>query len=303
MPGPQGKDGRLPFTPLRYPESGELTLAARDFLHPALKALEPEVSEFTFANLYLFRKTHGYTLSMLPDGSPLLSGHDNGAGFFILPAGLPRVDLLTELFRRFGSMKCVTEERAKELSALGFMVEEDRDNFDYLYSRDELSRLAGRRYHRKKNLVNYFTGRYKYEARPFLEEHRKDALAILEEWRAGEAGPGDYEAAKEGLDLSEELRLCGGIYFVEGRPAAYTLGEELNSRTFVIHFEKGVPGMKGLLQFVNRSFASILPERYKVINREQDLGLEGLRKSKMSYRPAGFVKKYRAWQKDVAAWQ
>ncbi|MBW7957670.1 MAG: DUF2156 domain-containing protein [Deltaproteobacteria bacterium] len=266
-------------------------------MHQALRGLEPEISEFTFANLYLFRKAHGYMLSILPDGSPAISGEDDGAAFFILPAGLPPIELLTDLFQRFVSMKCVTEERAKELSALGFSVAEDRDNFDYLYSREELSKLAGRRYHRKKNLVNYFTGRYRYEARPLLPEHRKDALRVLDEWRAGEAGPGDYEAAKEGLELSEELGLCGGIYFVEARPAAYTLGEELNSNTFVIHFEKGVPGFKGLLQFVNRSFASILPDKYRLINREQDLGLNGLRKAKTSYRPVGFVKKYRAFTK------
>lgn len=290
----------MPLTPLKYPEFSELTLDARDLLYPALKTLEPEISELTFANLYLFRKAHEYSFSILPDGSPVIAGEDNGAAFFVIPAGLPPMELLNALFRRFGYMKCVTEERAKDLSGMGFRVEEDRDNFDYLYSRDELSRLAGRRYHRKKNLVNYFTGRYNYEAKPLLEAHRKDTLAVLEEWRAGEAGPGDYDAAKEGLERSEELGLCGGIYFVEGRPAAYTLGEELNSRTFVIHFEKGVPGFKGLLQFVNRSFASILPEKYELINREQDLGLEGLRKSKMSYRPVGFVKKYRVRQNSVA---
>lgn len=294
MPGARPKRRHLlPFTPPKYPKFAGLNREARDFLQPALKALEPEVSELTFANLYLFRKAHGYMLSALPDGSPVISGEDDGAAFFILPAVLPPIELLADLFRRFGSMKCVTENRAKELSELGFSVAEDRDNFDYLYSRQELSSLAGRRYHRKKNLVNYFTGRYRYEAGPLLPEHGKDALAILEEWRAGEDGPGDYEAAREGLELSEELGLCGGIYFVEGRPAAYTLGEELNTRTFVIHFEKGAPGFKGLLQFVNKSFASILPEKYELINREQDLGLAGLRKAKMSYRPTGFVRKYR----------
>ncbi|MBE7415296.1 MAG: DUF2156 domain-containing protein [Deltaproteobacteria bacterium] len=188
----------MPFTPPRYPEFVELTRDARDFLQPALKALEPEVSELTFANLYLFRKDHGYMLSTLPDGSPVISGKDDGAAFFILPDNIPPNELLTDLFRRFGSMKCVTEKNAKELSELGLSVAEDRDNFDYLYSRQELSSLAGRRDHRKKNLVNSFTGRYNYEARPLLPEHRENALAVLEEWRAGEDGPGDYEAAKEG---------------------------------------------------------------------------------------------------------
>ena len=142
--------------------------------------------------------------------------------------------------------------------------------------------------------MNYFTGSYNYEARPFQEGYVGEALKVLDEWRSRQQEPGDYEAAKEALERSEELGLCGAIYFVEGSPAAYTLGEELNSSTFVIHFEKGVSGLKGILQFVVKSFAAILPDKYTQINREQDLGDTGLRKAKESYRPVGFTKKYRA---------
>ena len=93
----------------------------------------------------------------------------------------------------------------------------------------------------------------------------------------------------------EELQLCGGIYYVDGQPVAYSLGEELaRGKSFVIHFEKAVSEYKGLWQFVNQAFASILPDKYETVNREQDLGNEGLRKAKLSYKPVGFVKKYRA---------
>jgi hypothetical protein len=79
-----------------------------------------------------------------------------------------------------------------------------------------------------------------------------------------------------------------------GNPAGYTLGEEIaGGTTYVIHFEKALSQFRGLYQFINMSFASILPDKYTFINREQDLGDEGLRQAKMSYRPAGFVKKYR----------
>ena len=97
-----------------------------------------------------------------------------------------------------------------------------------------------------------------------------------------------------GEKKAEALQLCGGIYYVEGRPVAYSLGEELSQgRSFVIHFEKAVQEYRGLWQFVNQAFASILPEQYETINREQDLGNEGLRTAKLSYRPVDFVKKYR----------
>ena len=82
---------------------------------------------------------------------------------------------------------------------------------------------------------------------------------------------------------------------MHGKPAAYTFGEGVAGGTaFVIHFEKAVGGFKGLYQFISMSFASILPDKYKYINWEQDLGDEGLRRTKMSYRPADFVRKYRA---------
>jgi len=101
--------------------------------------------------------------------------------------------------------------------------------------------------------------------------------------------------AKEALERMDELQLCGGIYYVDGKPAAYILGEEIaEGKTFVIHFEKAVGEYKGLYQFINQSFAAILPEKYTYINREQDLGDEGLRQAKLTYRPVGFIKKYRA---------
>ena len=103
----------------------------------------------------------------------------------------------------------------------------------------------------------------------------------------------DYEAAKEALMLMEGLQLCGGIYYVKGRPVAFALGEELKEDAFVLHFAKAVSGYKGLMQFVIKSFSTLLPKRYTYINMEQDLGDEGLRMSKESYRPAGFVKKFR----------
>jgi len=277
-----------------YPDSAEITIAMRPLLHPAFKQLSSEVSEFTFASLYLFRGAHNYRVSALPGGGYLITGSDAGKPFFMLPFGLPEAALLRELFAGFGSMKCVTGAQAPELIRAGYRVVEDRDNFDYLYAREDLSTLAGRRYHRKKNLVNFFTGHYEYEGRPLLDEYIPDALAVLDGWRASRDSEGDYAAAKEALERCAVLQLCGGIYYVDGKPAAYTLGEELDKKTFAIHFEKGLEGYKGLMQFVNLSFASILTGLYDRVNREQDLGDEGLRKAKMSYRPVGFVKKYRA---------
>ncbi len=277
-----------------YPEFSAITIDLRSFLHPAFRELGAGISEFTFANIYLFCQAHNYSVSRL-NGDPVIAGADKEGSFFMLPFGLPGKEDLRELFGRFSFMKNASEEQARRLSEEGFAVKEDRNNFDYLYLRDEMASLSGRRFHRKKNLVNFFIGEYACSGKPLTEEWMPDAKRILDEWRKSRETPGDYTAAKEALEICSELGLCGSIYHVEGRPAAYILGEELNPETFVIHFEKGVGKYKGLLQFVNQSFAVVLPERYRFINREQDLGDAGLRKSKQSYRPCGFVKKFRVF--------
>ncbi len=244
---------------------------------------------------------------------------------------------------------------------MGYHVWEDPDNFDYLYRRDRLASLSGRKLHRKKNLINLFLRNNACTTKPLLEEYAGDALRVLDRWKQQEetaavraalepaptavqdpsaedagrmmeaggrrtensrasvlahpelscadapptllirnpqsAGPGDYAAAKEALEHMEYLQLCGGIFYVDDEPVAYTLGEELaRGKMFVIHFEKAVlkKEYKGIYQYVNQAFAALLPEKYELINREQDLGDPGLRQAKESYRPVGFVTKYRA---------
>ncbi len=278
-----------------YPHACELTLDLRSFLHNRLRTLPERVSEFTFANLYLFREKHQYRLTMLANDLPAIIGKDGNDPFFMLPFGLPDAQTLSQLFTDHPTMKCVTDSQKTVLERLGYTVVEDRDNFDYLYCRADLANLQGRKFSKKRNMVNAFINNNEYTGKPLLDEHIPEALSILEQWKEEHGEEGDYGAAREALEKSWDLQLCGGIYYVENRPAAYSLGEELaNSTCFVIHFEKAVQGYKGLYQFINQSFAAILPGIYDTINREQDLGDEGLRHAKESYQPSGFVKKYRA---------
>jgi hypothetical protein len=278
-----------------YPETTSLTLAHRPLLHPLFQQLRDGISEFTFANIYLFRQSHGYRLSQCVDGTIVILGQDKDTPFFILPFGLPEQTLLERLFRDHGLMKCVSKDQAARLAAMNYTVIEDRDNFDYLYRRQALAELGGRNYHKKRNLIKAFVNSHAYRALPLREEFLSDALRVLDDWRAENDQAGDYEAAREGLEKSEELQLCGGIYYVEERPVAYVLGEELAGvATYLIHFEKAVAGYKGLYQFINQSFASVLPEDYETINREQDMGDPGLRHAKLSYRPSGFIEKFKA---------
>ncbi len=278
-----------------YPQSAEIQLEMRPILHPLLQGLGEGISEFTFANLYLFRSEHQYRLSRLNDGLLIILGQDQDRPFFMSPFALPDKAMLTTLLTCHQRMKCVAASQKDALVAQGFSVVEDRDNFDYLYLRQELAELTGRKFQKKRNLLKAFLNNYHCEGRPLLNQYLDDALAILAAWRSEHDSVGDYVAAREALEKCEELQLCGGIYYIDGKPAAYSLGEELACGTsFVIHFEKARQEYKGIYQYINQAFASILPDFYTSLNREQDLGDEGLRQAKHSYRPVGYVEKFTA---------
>ena len=281
----------------RYPDFAPISLDMRGDLHPRLSMLKDGISEFTFAGLYLFRNTYGYKAAWLPNDTLIFSGAKDGKTFFLLPCGLPDAGTLGRLFEHHDYLKNLSEGDTAAgrvmLEQNGYTVQEDRGNFDYLYRREDLATLSGKKYHKKRNLVNAFLNNYTYEAKPLRKTCLADAYAVLDAWRQAKGEAGDYAASKEALDLMEEIKLKGYIFYVDGRPAAYTLGEALaRGRSFAIHFEKAIETYKGIYQFVNQAFAASLPKYYIHINREQDLGDEGLRQAKMTYRPVGFVKKY-----------
>jgi len=286
-----------------YPDFAPIGISMKPDLHPTLNMLKDGISEFTFANLYLFRHTYDYKLALLPGGGLVVLGCKGGKSFFYSPCCLPDHKIFDELMSRYDYMKNLSETQAEkyriDLEARGYIVHEDRDNFDYLYHRKDLAELSGRDYHKKRNLVNGFLSSYDCEARPLDYGNVQDAIAVLDEWRAAKGVDGDYKAAREGLELFDVLGMEGSVFYIEGAPVGWCLGESIaRGSTFAIHFEKACDRYKGIYQFINQTFAVGLPVTYKFINREQDLGNEGLRQAKMTYRPCSFVRKYRIVHPD-----
>jgi len=111
-----------------YPKLSAFHMQLWEELHPLFKTLKDGISEFTFANLYLFRETHKYEISRLEKNLFVVAGSDKGNSFFMLPFGIPDKDILDELFNKFVSMKCVPEKQAQELVRRGYLVKEDRGN-------------------------------------------------------------------------------------------------------------------------------------------------------------------------------
>jgi len=189
----------------------------------------------------------------------------------------------------------------QNLEERGMEFTEDRDNFDYLYLRTDLAELPGKRYHKKRNLVAQFLKLYTHEEKAITPDLIPEAMQILDGWQACRFDNSDYRSCRDALELFGNFDLQGMLFYVDGKPAAWCLGEPVaGGRIFAIHFEKALEGYKGIYQFMNQAFASSLPENFTHINREQDLGDEGMRQAKMTYRPSGFVRKYTGRLKKTA---
>jgi hypothetical protein len=281
-----------------YPDFAPVTIDLKNDLQSRLALTPDGISEFTFAGLYLFRNRYNYKAASTPDEKLIISGEREGRKFFMTPCGVPSLEILQNLFAAHDYWKNAGElmlaEKREELEGQGITFTEDRDNFDYLYLRTDLSELAGKKFHKKKNLVNAFNAAYPdHTERPMTPELIPRAVEISDHWKAEKGEDLDYHSAREALENFEILNLQGAIYFVNGEAAAWCLGESIAcGRYFVVHFEKAREEFKGIYQYMNQAFAASLPEHFTHINREQDLGNEGLRQAKMTYRPCGFVKKY-----------
>jgi|OpeIllAssembly_1097287.scaffolds.fasta_scaffold01546_3 hypothetical protein len=286
------------FIPLN-PSTRPLELNDRTLLQEQFRGLQPLVSELSFANLFLFRHIHRYGLTTV-NNSLVISGCGYDGQSYVLP---PLSGDVGEAARRLldeGRTLSAADERfvAEHLAGSRYKVFSDRDNDDYLYLTNELAELSGKRFHKKKNRINYFTARQSYTAEPFCKDHLQSALKLLDEWdRVHSDGSSrsisaESAAAREGLELAEELGLSGVVILTDRGVSAFALGEKLNDSTFVCHFEKADPFLEGAAQLVNREFSRSISADYPYLNREQDLGVSGLREAKLSYHPTRMVSKF-----------
>jgi len=289
-----------------WPTFAPITLEMAREITPRLLQLPDGISEYSFAGLYLFRDHYGYQVSLYKDVL-IISGCWEGDRFFIVPCCRVEELVISELFKTHNYWKLVSPsfvaENTELIESAGWLVKEDRNNFDYLYLRSELAVLSGKKFHKKKNHINGFLLSHPdYHLRELGPDTREDARIVLEDWGRKELNPDktDLAASREALDLLEFFDLRGQVLYVGDFPVAWCLAEPLaDGRIVAVHFEKACTDFRGAYQFINFSFARSLPDSVVFINREQDLGDEGMRQAKMSYRPAGFVKKYRVYPLQV----
>jgi hypothetical protein len=275
----------------------KLGLHHKGLLVPRLKAVRTALSEYTFANLYLFRRNHDY--EVVQDREIFIKGVSYDGRTYLMPTVDVRVldpQRLRDLLQGVDFLFPVPEEWLIAFDLDDFDISFEEGDADYLFTVAKMSTLGGRKLHKKRNLLKQFLEMHTHDARPLTNDKLDEARFVLDDWlRSSGMNPADtdFGPCLEALDLYEDLVLCGGIYYADNEPAGFVLGEEVNEDTFVLHFAKARTKFKGVYQYLFNTFAKILPPKYKYLNLEQDLDKENLRVFKSSYVPDAMLRKAR----------
>ena len=196
----------------------------------------------------------------------------------------------------------MTPEGLEKLRSVGhcqFAFASDRNLEDYVYNASDLRDLPGRKYQSKRNHINRFEAEYEYRYEPMTRDHAAECMRLEAEWRKTRSGhTGELSAEQRAMQRAfahfDRLGLIGGCIYVGDKLVAFTYGSPINDHTFCVHVEKADTEYDGAFTIINREFVAHLPEQYTLIDREEDLGIPGLRQAKLSYHPAFLEKKYTA---------
>lgn len=283
-----------------------LEIEHRDLFRHYLAEDPPQISELTFTNLFMWKHCY-HPVWLEHDGSLLIILRpEKTAPFGLQPVGTgdksKALDALcselTDISDEVRLCRVSEDFVNRHLDPDQYFYQLDRDNSDYVYRSHDLIELSGRRYHSKKNHLNAFMRNHDYEYLALDRELVEHFLGMQEEWcrirdclQTPDLLMEDY-AVKTALTYFKELDYKGAAIRIGSRIEAFSLGEQLNSDTAVIHIEKANPDIPGLYSVINNLFARNTWSGLEYINREQDLGIEGLKKAKESYSPHFMVNKY-----------
>lgn len=291
----------------------ELKIEDKNILDPYFQLNYHENSHLNFTNLFMWRKPYHIEWCIEEDILFFIAEY-NEEKFALQPLCTEdkffmAIDKIRAYFAEqnlplvFSGLEEMAVEKLKEYPAGEFEFEDNRDDYDYVYNSADLIKLAGRKFHSKKNHLNSFRKNYP-EAKylPINDDIITLCKITINGWYKKRLAltPDDpfikaeRDAIIEVLNNFDALKLKGGAIFLVNKVMAFTFGEALNTDTAVIHVEKADPDVNGAYTAINQSFVENEWADMAYINREEDMGIEGLRKAKESYRPVKMIKKFTA---------
>lgn len=286
-----------------------------DWINSCIAVSGTMASDASFANIYLLRNKYSTKISHYKDfiirkysGKGARCGYTFPLGKGDVTKALAEIEKDAKECGERLQFAFVTEEQKEVLEnamPARFCYSSDAGDSDYIYLRSELASLSGKAFHKKKNHFSKFVRTYPdYKYYEIGACNIYDAQKVADAWYYEHLQDEDasqlaeYKAIKEALENFEELGLIGGIIYVNDSPCAMTIASKINENTVDVHFEKAVGeyALNGGYAAINKLFSEKL-DGVTWLNREEDIGIEGLRKAKLSYRPKIMLKKYSAVEK------
>lgn len=286
----------------RAPEIADMAWVKKAMTEPYNMACE-----YCFGNLFVWSKAYKNKITSFDGLFLSCDGLDKPS--YIYPCGKGnKKEAVKELIKHSAfegnapfSMYCLTKDDVEELETLfpkKFEFVSDRAHFDYIYNTEDLINLSGRKYHSKRNHISYFKNNYNWKYERITRENLPECYEMNRKWEKFHSDSADssldeeLDAIRRGFIKFDELGFVGGLLRIDGEVVAYTFGEEISPDIFCVHFEKAYPDIRGAYPMINQQFCENELKGYKYINREDDVGDEGLRKAKLSYNPVILLEKY-----------
>lgn len=284
-----------------------ITLKEKNIITTFIQPSGQQDCDLSFANLCSWQFMSESAYDIIDNHLVICFTTTEGTHEYFMPIGngsiIPAIDQLDEYVRKENETLCLrgilpeTRMILEQYYPTLFEYIPDRDYFDYIYRRQDLVELKGKNYQPKRNHINKFKKEYSFDYKPLTPELIPGCLRFEAEWciKHGYSENENIRKERQALNYAlhhySELELTGAVIFVEGRIAAFTFGAPINYNTFGVHFEKADVNIDGIYSVINQEFASHLPEQYTWLNREEDMGIPGLRQAKLSYHPAMLLEK------------
>lgn len=295
-----------------------IALEDRETLLPYLEAVPFPICDYAFANLYGWREYYDTRWTILDDTTLVISFVNNNYQHPVYM--LPHCRINDSRKKAIEELKQLAASRHEPLIFFGVtppcgekLEETFPDEFtyiwkdrsiDYVYTREKLAFLRGKKLQSKRNHINKFDRLYpNYSYEPLDLQNKEEYLRFVDSWLSDESEQSSSLLAENRmirrlLDAANELQLLGGALRVEGQIVAFTLASYINDEVVDVHVEKADVAFEGSYAKINQLFVQSLPETVRLINREEDLGIPGLRKAKESYQPDLKIEKGLAVQKQ-----
>lgn len=279
-----------------------------------LQKFPPEISELTFTNLFMWRKYYNFSFTEFNEHLLIFSenylkkwkkssSNREDSIFFLPPIGQNPDKIITSLFENLNDIEIhrvpysiINKIKDSEIYS-SLKIVDDRNNWDYIYEKEALISLSGNKYRKNRRWLNTFLDRYNYDFHLLNEDLIDKTKELQLEWcimrgcEDDEILSPEQVAIYEALDNFSDLNYIGALLCIDDKCVGYTIGEMLNKDTLVIHIEKANINYDGSYQAINNLFLKNCCDEAICVNREQDLGITGLRKAKESYKPHHMVRK------------